>query len=109
MAVYVSRLAEKLRAQHSVASVLEVFINTSHFAAHGPRYANAITMRLPQTTAYTPELAAQARGGLAKIYRPGFKYQKAGVMVMGLVSEGGRQLNLFGEGEGGPSWSATTG
>ncbi len=100
--VYVSRLGEKLRAQHSVASRMEVFINTSHFASHGERYANAITLRLPQPTAYTPELVAHARRGLAKIYRPGLKYQKAGVMVLDLVPETGRQLNLFGEGEGGP-------
>lgn len=102
VATYVSRLAEKLRAQHSLASVLEVFIHTSHFATKGPRYANAITIRLPQPTSYTPELAAQARRGLEKIYRPGFQYQKAGVMVLDLVPEAGRQLNLFGEGEGGP-------
>lgn len=100
---YVARLAEKLRAQHSLASLLEVFIHTSHFATKGPHYANAITLRLPQPTSYTPELAAQARRGLEKIYRPGFKYQKAGVMVMDLVPEDGRQLNLFGEGEGGPT------
>jgi DNA polymerase V len=103
VATYVSRLAEKLRVQHSLASVLEVFIHTSHFATKGPRYANSITIRLPQPTAYTPELAAQARLGLEKIYRPGFKYQKAGVIVLDLVPENGRQLNLFGEGEGGPA------
>lgn len=103
VATYVSRLAEKLRAQHSVASVLEVFIHTSHFAKGRERYANAVTMRLPQPTAYTPELVAHARRGLEAIYRPGFKYQKAGVMVMGLVPETGRQLNLFGEGEGDPA------
>ncbi len=102
VAVYVSRLAEKLRAQHSVASVLQVFINTSHFAAYGPRYANAVSIRLPQPTAYTPELVAHARRGLEKIYRSGFKYAKAGVIVMELVPENSRQLNLFGEGEGGP-------
>jgi DNA polymerase V len=100
--LYVTRLGEKLRAQHSVASRLEVFINTSHFANHGERYANAVTLRLPQPTAYTPELVKHARRGLEKIYRPGFRYQKAGVMVMDLVPDTCRQLNLFGEGEGGP-------
>ncbi|MBN9391626.1 MAG: Y-family DNA polymerase [Chloroflexi bacterium] len=100
--LYVTRLGEKLRAQHSVASRLEVFINTSHFASHGERYANAVTLRLPQPTAYTPELVKHARRALEKIYRPGFKYQKAGVMVMDLVPDSCRQLNLFGEGEGGP-------
>lgn len=102
VAVYVSRLAEKLRSQHSVAASLEVFINTSHFATSGPRYANAVTLRLPQPTAYTPELVAWALRGLDMIYRPGFKYHKAGVVVKGLVPETSRQLNLFGEGEGGP-------
>lgn len=103
VATYVSRLAEKLRHQHSVASVLEVFIHTSHFAEKEESYSNAITIRLDQPTAYTPELVAHARRGLEKIYRPGFKYAKAGVMVMGLQSENNRQLNLWGNGEGDPA------
>ncbi len=103
VATYVSRLAEKLRSQHSVASVLEVFIHTSHFAEGKDRYSNAITIKLPQPTAYTPELVAQAYKGLEKIYRPGYKYAKAGVMVMGLQSENARQLNLWGNGEGDPA------
>ena len=99
---YVSRLAEKLRRQHSVASRMEIFIHTSHFARQGERYANAARLRLPQPTSYTPELVKHARRALELIYRPGFQYQKAGVMVMDLVPESARQLNLWGEGEGGP-------
>jgi DNA polymerase V len=102
VATYVSRLGEKLRDQHSVASTLEVFIHTSHFAKGRERYANAITVRLDQPTAYTPALVAAARRGLEKIYKPGVLYAKAGVMVMGLQSENARQLNLWHQGEGNP-------
>lgn len=70
-------------------------MHTSRFATKGPRYANALTIRLPQPTSYTPELAAQARWGLEKIYRPGFQYHKAGVMVLDMVPENGPKFEAW--------------
>ena len=75
-----SAAAEKLRAQASLAATLCVFITTKTFGA-GPHYHNSYTVTLPEPTAYTPALIRYAHRCLAKIFRPGYRYRKAGVML----------------------------
>ncbi|NWJ46763.1 MAG: Y-family DNA polymerase [Chloroflexi bacterium] len=96
---YTARLGEKLRRQGSAASVLQVFVRTSPFRVDEPQYAGHITLPLPQPTNYTPALTHYACIGLEKIYRAGYRYHKAGVLVTGL-SQQGVQLSYFGEGVG---------
>lgn len=94
MATYVSRAAEKLRAQGSVCGVLQVFILTNQFRQDEPQYSNAVTIPLPYPTSNTRELAAAAMG-LSKIYRAGFMYRKCGVMMLDLRPAGVIQRSLF--------------
>jgi DNA polymerase V len=96
---YTARLGEKLRRQWSAASVLQVFVRTSPFRVDEPQYAGHITLPLPQPTNYTPLLTHYACMGLEKIYRAGYRYHKAGVMVTGL-SQQGVQLSYLGEDAG---------
>ena len=91
---YVSRAAEKLRVQQSVASILHIYLTTNRFK-DTPQYANALTMKLPVSTAYTPHLINHAKEGLKKIYKPGYHYQKVGVCLTGIVPRDQVQLNLF--------------
>jgi len=81
---HIGRVAEKLRAQHSLAGQLHVFIRTSPFRRQDEQYAQAITMPLPRPTAHTGELLSSGLAGLRKIYRSGYNYAKAGVMLMDL-------------------------
>lgn len=94
IADYVSRAAEKLRAQSSAASFIQVFLTTSRF--NGPQYSNSSSTRLPTPTAYTPELIHCAHKCLKKIFKPNYRYKKAGVMLTGIVPEDEIQLNVFG-------------
>jgi DNA polymerase V len=50
---------------------------------------------LPQPSSYTPTLLNYANQGLNKIFRSGFAYKKAGVLLGGLVSATNYQQNLF--------------
>ncbi len=95
VAAYMSRAAEKLRAQNSVASCVMVFIQTSRFDQGAPAYSNAYSMALPVPTAHTPTLIKAACSALARIYRPGHAYKKAGVMLSGIEGTSGRQLSLL--------------
>jgi DNA polymerase V len=90
-----SRGAEKLRRQDSVASSIQVFIQTNTFSS-GPQYANAITLQLEQPTAFTPELVSAAVSGAERIYRPGYRYKKAGIMLLGISSQDHVQQGFFG-------------
>lgn len=95
LAAYTSRVAEKLRAQSSQAAVLQVFLRTNHFNPAEPVYSNSATARLPLATSYTPALISQAHACLEKIYRPGYRYRKVGLLVTGLTPAHQTQLNLF--------------
>jgi len=96
VSLYISRAAEKLRGQQSYAGSVHVNIRTSPFNEKEPYYANGMTIALPRQTDDTRLLTKVALWGLRKIYHPGYKYQKAGVMLSELVPRQYRQLDLFG-------------
>ncbi len=91
---YTATAAEKLRNQKSVASFLEVSITTNRFK-EGPAYSNSIHITLPQPTDYTPLLIHYAKHGLNKIYKSGYSYKKAAILLGGIVSNRSLQQDLF--------------
>lgn len=95
ISLYVSRAAEKLRRQNSFAGSLYVYIRTSPFREKDPQYSNGMTIKLPSPTDNTPKLVSIALWGLKQIYRPGFNYAKAGIMLAELVPASGIQTDLF--------------
>ncbi len=94
---YATRAAEKLRRQSSVAGALHVYIATSPFREKDPQYSRGITIPLPQAADDTSRLVRAALWGLKQIYRPGYRYAKAGVMLMELGPAGCQQQALFGD------------
>lgn len=94
IATYASRTAEKLREEHSVCSLVQVFLTTNPFK-DDPQYFNTVTVPMPVPTAYTADVIKYAHYGLGKIFKPGFRYKKAGVIVSGIVPDNQIQLNLF--------------
>ena len=94
VATYMARAAEKLRREKERASVVTVFITTKHYG-RGPHYSNSATLELGDATSHTPTLIRYALRGLASIYRPGYRYKKAGVMLRGLTMNGAVQASLF--------------
>lgn len=97
VAFHVTRAAEKLRRQKLLANVLGVFITTGLFAKR--KYSNGVTMSLNAPTDDTSELIRLAIAGLERVFRDGFEYKKAGVMLSGLASRRQRQMLLFGQAE----------
>ncbi|HFH3244738.1 MULTISPECIES: DUF4113 domain-containing protein [Pseudomonadaceae] len=95
VAAYVSKAAEKMRAQGSLAGALQVAIRTGMHNPDQPRYANAINCPLPYPTDDTRVLAAAAIRGLDAIYRPGYAYSKAEVLLMDLRQRGEFTGDLF--------------
>lgn len=95
VASHIGRAAEKLRAQGSVAGAVTVFIRTNPFKAKEPQYQPSVTVPLPVATADTRTLTAVALRVLERIYRPGFTYHKAGVMLSQLRPSSLSQETLF--------------
>ena len=91
---YTARAAEKLRHEGLAVTVLTVFLKTNEFK-DTPQYSNALTLKLPVATDTTHELIRAALQGTRKIYRAGYLYKKAGVMLTGLVQASQVQADLF--------------
>ena len=91
---FVSRAAEKLRRQESLAGRLMVFIHTSPFRRGEPQYSRSITVPLRRPTADTGYLVRAAVHGLHLIFRPGFNFAKAGVHLVDLQPAGVLQTEL---------------
>lgn len=94
VALYTSQAAEKARQQGSYVNSITVFIQTSPFA-NRPYYGNSETVALPSPSNDTRLLVRTALWILKRLYRPGYLYQKSGVMLNGLVSAAGVQQDLF--------------
>ncbi len=94
---YVARAGEKLRRQDSACSTLGVFVMTDRFKPQEPQYHRMATIALPHPVQDAFSLTRAAMMGLNEIYRPGFRYRKAGVILMDLVPAAQRQATLFGE------------
>ena len=93
---YTTRAAEKLRRQQSVAAILQVFIQTNPFKPEEPQQSQGFSVALPAATADTRHLVHYALKGLTRLYRPGHRYAKAGIMLSGLTPAMNQQASLFG-------------
>ncbi len=94
---YTARAAEKLREQDSLTTSITVFIRTNSFKKNIEQYSNSFTLKFPYPTAFTPDLIKYALKGLQAIYRPGYSYYKAGVMIAKITPQSSLQPDLFGD------------
>ena len=92
---YAASCAEKLRAQHSFASLATVFITTNFFRKDLPQYSSSALVEFPEATNNTIEIVNSCKKALYKIYKPDFKYKKAGVILSGIIPQGHVQQNIF--------------
>ena len=82
MSEFSARAALKLRKQNGRAGRVLVFVHTSAFRAQDRQYSNSITLSLRRPSADTAAITATAVRGMKAIYRVGFNYAKAGVMLL---------------------------
>jgi len=74
---------------------VHVFVHTNPFREQDPQYSNGLTVPLIAPTDDNRILAAAALQGLAFIYREGYQYKKAGVMLMDMQANTISQGTLF--------------
>ncbi len=95
VANYAARCAEKLRQQHTVATIVGVFLNTNAFREDLAQYWNFQETRLITPSNSTITITEAANEVLKRIYRQGYHYKKAGVIVMGIGPDTPIQQDLF--------------
>ena len=87
--------AEKIRNDNQTTRSITVFIRTSPFDKNRKYYSNSLTIDLPVATNNSLELVKVAIEGLKKIYKYGYFYQKAGIILSKLGEAGEKNLNLL--------------
>jgi len=98
VSMFMARASEKLRGQHSKCGAVQVFVMTDRFAEHDPQYSNAFTVPLPEPSDDLRILARAALWGLKRIFRVGYRYKKAGVVLMDISDGQTSQATLFDTG-----------
>jgi len=96
VATYISRGCEKLREQKSAASYIYVSIKTSMHKSKYPQYFAYKIKSLPYASFYTPDFISRGFEILDEIYKPGYRYKKATIMLLGITPQNQMQLS-FGE------------
>ena len=92
---YAARCSEKLRAQGTVAGVVAVFLHTNAFREDLPQYWNFREKRFIVPTNSSIEIQKAATEVLGQIYIPGYRYKKAGVILMSIGPGSPVQTDLF--------------
>ncbi|WP_040263564.1 Y-family DNA polymerase [Pseudomonas massiliensis] len=95
VASYTFRAAEKLRGQGSLCKKMRIAIRTGLFNPEEAKYVNGVVVELPYPTDDTRLMTRYACEALERVYRPGFRYSKAEVMLLELCQRGEYTQDLF--------------
>ncbi|WP_428838690.1 translesion error-prone DNA polymerase V subunit UmuC [Marinomonas fungiae] len=92
---YATRATEKLRKEQQQAKVMTVFIRSSPFKDNEPQYSNSASGELLIPSCDTRDFIELANHLLKRIWKDGFRYAKAGVMLSDFYDPGMFQPGLF--------------
>lgn len=89
--------SERLRKQNTCCKMITVFVQTNRFRKDLPEYRNAMTRILANPTNSSILIGRVVNELFEAIYKDGFYYKRAGVIVNDFVPEDQRQISLFEE------------
>ena len=92
---YATRAAEKLRQQSSLCRQIRVSLRTGMFNPNEAKYANGLLCQLPYPTDDTRLIIASAQEGIKRLFRDGFSYAKAQVLLLDLCRRDEYTQDLF--------------
>ena len=82
---YSLNAAEKIRSESLLAKSITIFIRTSPFQNKKIFYSNSKIIDFPIATNNSIEIVKNALKGLKLIFKKGYKYQKTGIILSGLL------------------------
>ncbi len=92
---YAARAAEKLRKEGKTCKMLSVFIRTNPFRKQDIQHREIRSFSMLYPTNDTRDLIKHAKLLLKDLYREGFNYNKAGIMLNNFFDETTYQLDFF--------------
>ena len=96
VADFAARCARKLREEGTAALEVTTFLYTNRFRTDLDQYFPSATVRLQTAASNSQEIVSAALRALHTIFRPGYRYKKAGVTVGNIVPADAVQASLFG-------------
>ncbi len=98
LSTFVANACAKLRAQNGKASVIQVFLQTNRFRKDLPQYMPSLAVPLPHPTNDSLEVNRWASYLCESMFKPGYMYKKAGIMLSEISPVTYRQGDLLEEG-----------
>ena len=95
IAMYITRCAEKLRYQSCSAKIAHIFIMTNPFRKDLKQNIIYRTIQFPIHTDDTQEMLIYILRVLKKIYKKGYYYKKAGIILSGIIPTNHVQCDMF--------------
>ena len=95
LSTFVANACAKLRAQKSHAAVIQVFLQTNRFRKDLPQYNPSLAVPLPYPTNDSLEVNRWAAHLCERMFKPGFQYKKAGIMLSEISPITYRQVDLL--------------
>lgn len=92
---FAQRCCIRLREQQGLCNQVTLFIATNRHRSDLKQYSNSATIKLISPSSDTPTITKTAIALLDSLYRPGYQYKQAGVILGNIVSVTGSQLDLF--------------
>ena len=99
---YASRAAFKLREDGSHAAQVLTFVHTNPFRQWEKQYSRSATVPLRRATSDTAPIVHAALRGLHEVYRSGYRFHKAGVILLDLQPASVQQCELALEDDAAP-------
>lgn len=100
LASYTHEAVRRLREQRSAARYVSVYLMTNPWDDAGPQFCNQLSAALPRPTSFLPDILGTAEGLLRALYKPGFRYRKVMINLLGLEDDSVSQGDLFDADEG---------
>jgi DNA polymerase V len=100
---YTAKACIKLRAQRSLANGVYVYIHTSLFNEKQPSYGNGASLSFAEPLDDSTQIISVALHCLRSIYKSGYRYSKAGIMLLDVVPNTLKQFDLLSFDDNGKS------
>ncbi|MFI3296712.1 MAG: Y-family DNA polymerase [bacterium] len=95
LTTFIAQAATRLRKQQSVASEMQIFIATNRHREDKPQHHASEVIRFGIATDSTLDMVKEGIKLLHQIFRNGYEYKKAGVLLSNIQSKKNLQIGLF--------------
>lgn len=95
VSIFARRAVERIRKEQLLTSSVTVFLRTNPFDKKNKYYFNTTSIHLSKPSNDTIEVVKVASNLTRKIFKTGYAYQKAGVLLSGFYPEGEEPVDLF--------------